>query len=60
MPSTSCPPRVPKLLAAIVYKLEIVDYRWVAESLAAKKAIAINNYKMDYLDTSSLFAQFKI
>jgi hypothetical protein len=30
---------VPKLLAAIVFGLDVVDFKWVTDSLAAKKAL---------------------
>lgn len=55
VPSTKCPPRVPKLLAAIVFGLDVIDCKWVADSLAAKKVLDMTGYRMDYSSVRLLF-----
>lgn len=60
VPSTSFPPRVPKLLQALIYKLDIIDYKWVTDSLAAKRALELSPYKMECQDLSALLSPFNI
>jgi hypothetical protein len=55
VPSIKCPPRVPKLLAAIVFGLDVIDFKWVTDSLAAKKVLDLGVYRMDYANVHLLF-----
>lgn len=55
VPSIKCPPRVPKLLAAVVFGLDIIDFKWVSDSLAAKKVADLNDYRMEYQSVRLLF-----
>ena len=56
VPSVSLPPRVPKILTAIAFKLNIVDYNWVTQSRADMNEI--DKYSMKTIDCDELFSKF--
>ena len=61
VPNVVLPPRVPKLLTAIAFKLPIVGYSWVLEKYKSKNSpieVNLEAHQMEYPPCDNLFSDY--
>ena len=59
MPSVDHPPRVPKVLTAIAFGLQIIDYKWVTDQRETNKSLKLSDYEMRYQKVHALFSDYQ-